>query len=96
MTGDFSDNSELCTYCIHRGIKHQGRRLVVNFKIMFVEGIEKEGAKAADLQCSIEIEGKYVLCHPHTVICRNSKNFFGAKITIVLPEQNFFQCLVAE
>ena len=35
-------------------------------------------------------------CHPHTVICRNSKNFFGAKITIVLPDQNFFQCLVAE
>ena len=36
------------------------------------------------------------ICHPHTVICRNPKYFFGAKISIGLPVLNFFQCIVAE
>ena len=35
-------------------------------------------------------------CHPHTVICRNPKYFFGAKISIGFPALNFFQCIVGE
>ena len=51
---------------------------MVNFKVKFVEGIENEGAilREADLQCSLVIEGKYILVSSTYYTVHNCQWFF--------------------